>query len=322
MDPKEYRKQIAGQLAQLAAARKRTAGAFRDPEASDEKRVAALQTLGVLHRADDTRAALELASDASANAKLRAAAIKSLGVTLNREPQSVALLLRLLSDAGQSAIVRSAALSALKVAAFHVKAFYQQRPAYIAALRKAAQADDADLRRRSLAVLAREKDAPTQKRLIAGLEEPSKALVPPDKALLFLSYDVKLDLHDLLQRLVKSPPSEAARLQALRMLAADASSTSLFERVLHDKKESTEARLIALAALRTLQPKKLQKQAIKIVADQGEDDDLREACMVAATTFDRAASPELRDSAAKMQKNAGTPSARRAAKRYLAKRGS
>ena len=41
----------------------------------------------------------------------------------------------------------------------------------IAALRKASQASDPDLRRRSLAVLAREKDAPTQKRLIAGLEK-------------------------------------------------------------------------------------------------------------------------------------------------------
>lgn len=320
MDPKQYRKQLTLQLKQLAASKAKS-GAFRDVKASDAKRLAALTSLRVLERTDDAQAALELAGDSSKDAKLRAAAIKGLGVTLSREPQAVQLLLRILGDSAEPVLVRSAALSALKVAAFHVRAFYEQRPQYIAALRKAGQADDPDLRRRALAVLAREKDAPTQKRLIAGLEEPAKALLLPDKALLFLSYDVKLDLHDLLHRIVQAPPSEPARLQALRMLAADASSRALFEKLLKDKKESTEARLIALQALHTIAPNQLQKQAAKIIGDAKEADDLREACLVAVATFGKSETPELRNNAAKMQQNAGTSSARQAAKRYLAKRG-
>lgn len=318
MDPKEYRKQIEGQLKQLATRRSR-ASAFSDPGASDAKRLQALEVLGPLSRGDDTRTALELARDGSASVKLRTAAIKKLGVALSRDPHALELLLTLLSDANQPVAVRSAALGALKVAAFHVKDFNERRPAYIAALRKAAQSEDADLRRRSLAVLAREKDAPTQKRLIAGLEQPNKALLAPDKALLFLSYDIKLDLYDLLQRIVKQPPSEPARLQALRMLAAYAASKSLFEKLLKNKKETIEARLIALTALHTLEPNKLRKEAAKIVGDKSEDDDLREACMVAAATFGDD-SAVLRENAGKMQKNAGTSSARRAAKQYLATR--
>jgi hypothetical protein len=240
---------------------------------------------------------------------------------LNRSSTALDVLLRLLADDAEPVLVRSAALGALKVAAFHVQSFFERRPAYITALRKASQAADPDLRRRSLAVLAREKDAPTQKRLIAGLEDPAKAQLSPEKALLFLSYDLKLDLHDLLLRIVKAPPSDAARLQALRMLSAEASSKPLFEKILNSKKESSETRLIALAALHALEPKKLQKLAAKIVADKSEDDDVREACMVAATTFDKTSSQALRAGALKMQKDAGTPSARRAAKRYLAKRG-
>jgi hypothetical protein len=170
-------------------------------------------------------------------------------------------------------------------------------------------------------VLAREKDAPTQKRLIVGLEQPEKALVPPDKALLFLSYDVKLDLHDLLHRVVAVPPSESARLQALRLLAADASSKPLFEKLLKNKQESTEARLIALQALNALAPKQLHKQAAKIIGDAKENDDLREACLVAVSTFGTVETPELRKNAARMQQNANTSSARQAAKRYLAKLG-
>jgi len=320
MDPKQYRKQLALQLKQLAASKVKS-GAFRDEKASDAKRLAALTSLRVLDRADDAQAALELARDPNQDAKLRSAAIKGLGVTLSREPSAVQLLLRILGDAAEPVLVRSAALSALKVAAFHVRAFYEQRPQFIVALRKAGQAEDADLRRRALAVLAREKDAPTQRRLIAGLEQPDKALLLPDKALLFLSYDVKLDLHELLHRIVEAPPSEPARLQALRMLAAEASSKALFEKLLKNKKESTEARLIALQALHTLAPKQLQKQAAKIIGDAREDDDLREACLAAVSTFTKVETPELRSNAAKMQQNAGTSSARQAAKRYLAKRG-
>jgi hypothetical protein len=320
MDPKQYRKELALQLKQLAASKAKR-GAFGDVKASDEKRLAALTRLRVLDRRDDAQAALELARDSNKDAMLRAAAIKGLGVTLSREPSAVQLLLRLLGDAAEPVPVRSAALSALKVAAFTVTAFYEQRPQYVAALRKAAQADDPDLRRRALAVLAREKDHPTQKRLIAGLEQPAKASLPPDKALLFLSYDVKLNLHDLLHRIVAAPPSEPARLQALRMLAAEASSKALFEKLLKNKKESTEARLIALQALHAIAPKQLQKQASKIIGDAKEDDDLREACLVAVSTFGKTETPELRSNAAKMQQNAGTSSARQAAKRYLAKLG-
>jgi hypothetical protein len=320
MDPKQYRKQLALELKQLAAGKAKS-GAFRDVKASDAKRLLALSSLRVLERTDDAQAALELARDSSKDAKLRAAAIKGLGVTLSREPSAVELLLRILGDAAEPVLVRSAALSALKVAAFHVRAFYEQRPQYIAALRKAGQAEDADLRRRALAVLAREKDAPTQRRLIAGLTQPEKALLPPDKALLFLSYDLKLDLHDLLHRIVETPPSEPARLQALRMLAAEPSSKPLFEKLLKNKRESTEARLIALQALHTLAPQQLQKVAAKLIGDAKEDDDLREACLLVVSTFGKVETTELRNSAAKMQKNAGTSSARQAAKRYLARRG-
>jgi hypothetical protein len=321
MDPKQYRKQITSQLKQHAT-RKGKAGAFRNPKASDAERFVALKTLGVLQHSDDTDAALELAGSASASPQLRGAAIKSLGTSLNRSPAAVDVLLRLLADDAEPVPVRSAALGALKVAAFHVQSFFERRPAYIAALRKASRSTDPDLRRRSLAVLAREKDAPTQKRLIAGLEDPTQAQLSPEKALLFLSYDLKLDLHDLLLRIVKAPPSDAARLQALRLLSAEASSKALFEKLLKNKKESSEARLIAVAALHALDPAKLSKLGAKIVADESEDDDVREACMVAATTFDKSSTEPLRASALEMQKNAGTPSARRAAKRYLAKRGS
>jgi hypothetical protein len=320
MDPKQYRKELELKLKQLAARKVKT-GAFRNVNASADKRLAALTSLRALERSDDAQAALDLARDSGKDAKLRAAAIKGLGVTLSREPSALQLLLRLLGDPAQPVPVRSAALSALKVAAFHVRAFYEQRPEYIVALRKAAQADDPDLRRRALAVLAREKDAPTQKRLIVGLEQPEKALVPPDKALLFLSYDVKLDLHDLLHRVVAVPPSESARLQALRLLAADASSKPLFEKLLKNKQESTEARLIALQALNALAPKQLHKQAAKIIGDAKENDDLREACLVAVSTFGTVETPELRKNAARMQQNANTSSARQAAKRYLAKLG-
>lgn len=318
MDPKQYKKQLQGQLKQLAQRRAR-AVAFRDSDASEGRRMEALQALGPLERADDTAAALKLAQSSGGSLKLRTAAIKKLGVALSHDPDALKLLLRLLADANEPVAVRSAALSALKVASFHVSTFNAERPAFIAALRKAAQSDDADLRRRSLAALTREKDAPTQKKLIAGLKSGDQSLLPADKALLFLSYDAKLDLSELLHDILRKPPSEAARLQALRMLATDPDAKASFEKLLKNKRESTEARLIALGALHNLEPKKLQKQAIRIVGDDSEDDDVREACMAWVSTFGED-SPALAASASKLLESAGSASARKTARHYLAKR--
>ena len=119
---------------------------------------------------------------------------------------------------------------------------------------------------RVLGILAREKDGYAQKRLLEGLQDPSKALVPPEKALQLLSYDVHAEAYPVAREIVKEPPNPEAKREALRLLSADANSAPVFEKLLRDKEEDRDIRQISAAALQAVKPKRFQEQAREIVA--------------------------------------------------------
>ena len=82
-----------------------------------------------------------------------------------------------------------------------------------------------------------------------------------------------------------NPPNTAAKQEALRLLAADATSAPLFEKVLRDKDELRENRQVAASALNTLNPKKLQTHARKMIVDKSEYDDIQATSLTALEQF-------------------------------------
>jgi hypothetical protein len=181
--------------------------------------------------------------------------------------------------------VRLAALQTLQAASFSVVSFESCQGEYIAALRTVATDPDPELRQRVLGILAREKDGFAQKKLLDGLKNPEKALVPPEKALQLLSYDVHADAYRLAREIVEAPPNKTAKREAMRLLAADASAVSLFEKVLVDKNEDAEVRQISAAALHALAPEKLQTRARAIVLDKSDDPRIQAVSLTAMTNF-------------------------------------
>lgn len=314
----QYRNKVTGQVAK---ARKRADAAirrFRSAKLSAKARVRALADAGQLREERDLDQAEQIAADREQPAELRAALIGQLAPRSARRAKTLKFLIERLGDEGEPAPVRAAAVSALKSAAFQAQGLANQRAAYIEALRSAADSDDRTLRERALGVLAREKDAPTLRRIEQSLRGQSDALVSPEKALQLLSYDPKRNVGDLLRDIVRNPPSDGARHQALRNLASDSSSKSLFTRLVRDKKEEREARLIAISALHTIDPDGIEELASEIASDQHEDEEIRGACLVAVATADPAnAHPELREVATKLAGKASSRAARAAAKLYL-----
>jgi hypothetical protein len=142
-----------------------------------------------------------------------------------------------------------------------------------------------ELRQRVLGILAREKDGYAQKRLLEGLKDRTKALLPPEKALQLLGYDVHADAYPVAREIVQNPPNQEAKREALRLLAGDAASAPTFERILRDKNESAEIRQLAAAALHALKPDSLQANAREIVMDPSEPDDIHQTCLTALTQF-------------------------------------
>jgi HEAT repeat protein len=194
-------------------------------------------------------------------------------------------MLKVLANKDEPIKVRLAALQSLQAASFSVIAFEACRGDYLATLRKVAEDPDPELRQRVLGLLAREKDGFAEKKLLEGLRNPEKALVPPEKALQLLSYDVHAEAYPIAREIVSKPPNDEARREALRLLAADASAAPLFEKLLLDKNELREIRQIAASALHALKPEKLQQHAREILLDKSDYDDIKATSLTALTQF-------------------------------------
>jgi len=204
---------------------------------------------------------------------------------LCRSSKTFASVLKVLRDPSEPIDVRLSAFEAVGAARFSAADFESCRAEYIAALREVAEDEDPELRQRALGMLAREKDGFAQKKLLAGLKNPDKALVSPEKALQLLGYDIHTDAYAYAREIVAKPPNSLAKQEALRLLASDPTSAPLLEKVLRDKNESVEDRQISAAALHSINPSKYQDQARELLLDEDENPDIQAMSMTALNYF-------------------------------------
>ena len=231
------------------------------------------------------RSAIAAATNARKTVKERIAALAEAPLAVCENDDYLQAMLNVLRDPNEPIKVRLAALQSLQAASFSVIAFESCRGDYIATLREVAEDPDPELRQRALGVLAREKDGYAQKKLLEGLEHPEKALVPPEKALQLLSYDVHAETYQIARSIVSKPPNAAAKREALRLLAADASAAPVFEKILRDKDELAEIRQISASALQALKPEKLRAHAREMLLDTSEYDDIQATSLTALAQF-------------------------------------
>lgn len=231
------------------------------------------------------RAAMSVATSAQRTVGDRVAAMEEVPLAVVESDDNLQSMLKVLRDAGEPIEVRFAALQSIQAASFSVVAFEACRSDYIATLRKVATDPDAELRQRVLGILAREKDGFAQKKLLEGLKNPEKALVPPEKALQLLSYDVHAEAYAAARKIISKPPSDDAKLEALRLLAADATAAPVFEKILMDKEEDRELRQLSASALHALKPEKMQARAREILLDEKDYDDIKATSLTALSQF-------------------------------------
>jgi hypothetical protein len=233
-------------------------------------------------------------------------------------------VLTVVRDTAEPVEVRLGAMDTLATAAFSVVAFEPCRNDYIAALRDVADDPDARIRETALGLLSGEKDAFAQKRLLEGLKKPAKALVAPEKALQLLGYDVHAESYAVARDIVNNPPNDAAKHEALRLLAADATSAPLFEKLLRDKDEKREVRQLSASALHAIDPNKLQKHARALLLDESDYDDIRATSLAAVEQFGDpesvASDAPLLESVAGMSRKAA-PKYKKSARSFLSKHG-
>ena len=231
------------------------------------------------------RAAFAVATNEKKSTAERAKAFVEAPLATIASDATLQASLDVLRDRQQPIKVRLAALQSLQAATFSVIEFEPHREDYFATLRELVDDPDEELRQRVLGILARENDGYVQKRLLEGLQDPSKALVPPEKALQLLSYDVHAEAYPVAREIVNAPPNPEAKREALRLLSADAKSAPVFEKLLRDKDEDRDIRQISAAALQSVKPKRFQEQARQLLLDDNEYDDIQATALTALEQF-------------------------------------
>lgn len=265
-----------------------------------------------------------VAANAARTVEDRVAALAEAPLAVCESDADLQATLGLLRDRDQPVEVRLAALQSLQAASFSVITFESCRSDYIATLREVASDPDPELRQRVLGILAREHDGFAQKKLLEGLDDPSVALVPPEKALQLLGYDVHAEAYAAAREVVEKPPNTAAKREALRLLAADSAAAPLFERILRDKDELPDLRQISAAALHSLRPDRLRKHVREILLDPDEADDVQATGLTALNQLpDDAAVAEDEELLAGIDRlrTAASTKVKQGARRFLSKYG-
>jgi HEAT repeat protein len=280
MDVSEYRKQYEKRLRRAAEEQREGYSTFSDKSKPANERLRGLESAGALTGRDEVVEAIETIRNREEDAELRAATLGSITIAVDQNPD---LAISLLSDSTEPAVVRLAALQVLQTISFRRAAFSPKRPEYLAALRTIIDEPDASLRQGGLEILAQHKDEYVQRRLLEGLEDASQALVPPERAVQLLGYDVHAEHYPILRDMVQNPPSPEAKREAVRLLASDPTSKELLINVLTDKDEDREVRTASASALLALAPAEFEEQAKQIVLDDEEDDELRATSITALT---------------------------------------
>jgi hypothetical protein len=237
------------------------------------------------HGVRSAQAAMSVATSARGTLRERVTALAEVPLAVCESDKHLQAVLEVVRNKEEPVEVRLAAIDTLATAAFSVVQFESCRKDYIATLREVAQDPNPEIRHSALGLLAGQKDGFAQKKLLEGLKDADKALVPPEKALQLLSYDVHAEAYSVAREIVEKPPNADAKREALRLLAADATSAPLFEKLLRDKDELREIRQISASALHALNPKKMQTHARAMLLDASEYNDIQATSLTALTQF-------------------------------------
>jgi len=323
MDVSEYRRQVEAEVEAAA----RSEPAFREAlrNAYPSLRTGGEEFAAAATESDDLSTALAVLADSDATGETFTAALQAMSLEVDDHPELIDTLLEYLGDAANPPDRRLALLNLLQEISFRMVGYPAKRPEYLAVLRSIIEDSDSQLRRVAIGILAREKDDYVQRRLVDGLEGRSKALVPAAKAIQFLAYDVHSEYFPIAKRIVEDPPNRGAKVEAVRLLAADPSARDLLVRILEDRSEKPEVKMAAAVALQSLDPEEFERQARRIVLDDDEDDQLRALSLSGLTYFGNPAARnednELARRVESLNSQSRSRSVKKAAAGYLAKRG-
>lgn len=259
-------------------------------QASKESSLESVATDAMVKEADP----LAVALDKNVSAPERVAALHALAPARRNDDEFLKPLFSLASDSSEPAELRLGVLRVIGQLRFSSARLKELRAYLIELLHSIARDSDGDLRIAAVEMLAQEKDPHVQKWLLDSLESGEPLAGSVEKTVQLLGYDIHANYFPLLQKIAREAAAPAARMEAVRLLAADADSAGLLREIYRDKKENERVRRGSASGYLSLDPAGFESDAKAVVLDDGDDEDVRAASLSALTHF---AHPSVRDGA-------------------------
>jgi hypothetical protein len=195
-------------------------------------------------------------------------------------PDPVTTAIRTFRDTAQPAEARLDALQNVMTATFGGSHFDRYRPSFRDALRAVAAEDkNQNLRASALELLAMDKDEFAKNLLLKGLDNQADAIVSPAKAVQLLGHDDHGVAIPVARRIIGGRYSNDAKEEALRVLASDPNSASLFAEILSDRSQPERLRAASIAGLRATSPQRFAEVAQRLIVDEHDDDAVRASAL-------------------------------------------
>lgn len=271
MNTKEYAQRIKNQVNNATLRQEQRQ---LEPHLPDQALQQILETKTAIFNAEDAELIEKLVNDKQANTQLRAAAVSRLGFGDDARVNLTGLI-ALLNDPSEASEVKLKAVLKLEDAAFERPDFEDYRPDYLSALRSCLTANDEDLIYTVMTTLSANKDPYAQEVLLKWVEDQDVSPLATGTVLQLLGNDIHAGLYKVARNLLSKPIDENTRIEALRILASDGESYEYFNTMIQNKQEPIEARQIAAAALKSLNPEQFEVQALSMIEDEDEDDTMR-----------------------------------------------
>ncbi len=269
--PAETRRQVAAHRRAVAQA----AGVFLDGTQSDEARLAAIKPYRSVFEPRHVQAFERTARNEREGSPIRAAALERLSAHLNRNPALVEQILLWLGNPETPPELRRACLEHASSLSFSSLGMGPFRDRIMATMRGLTRDADATYREAAFSALCAAGDGASQKLLLEGLENPERALVPPERAVAILALDLHGDFYPTLNRIMLQPPNQATRVACIRVLGGYAPARETIVGYLQDPESAEDVRLAAVAALHANAPERLAGYALPVVADENAPSKVR-----------------------------------------------
>ncbi len=208
------------------------------------------------------------------NDTVRTYALGQLTCDGKNEPRVVEAIIGILGSPNASAVVKQAAIAAIKQLKFISQIISTYRPAYTEAVQTLIDNPDVELRIAALEFLMTQKDRTAQQRLEASLKSGSY-IVPLDKLVQLLGQDIHADIFPTLRSIALKGEDSSSRYESIRVLAGDPDSKEVLEGIFSNVSENESLRMASGNALQSLAPESYTSAAKQIAIDSAESLEMR-----------------------------------------------